>query len=339
VKINRFVCVGENIHCTRVYKVDGKFVNKNDQGEYAISYLSQDGEKTLPIPSEFIGNADWDAGKTKHCASAIWQGNYGTDDNKALGLDYLQSLARRQEQAGATYLDINVDEFSTDIAQREELMKWTVGVLQEVTSIPMSIDSSNIDILRAGLENCDTSRGAPLMNSVSLERPDALQVATEFNATVIASAAGAADLPTTTEGRMKNVSEIVARLTDAGMALSDIHVDPLVFPIATDQANGQGYLDACRAVRSEYGEDIHIVGGLSNISFGMPNRKLIGQVFSYLAVEAGADGGIVDPFQVNADILESLDTESEAFKLASDLLLGKDDFGMNFITASREGKV
>ena len=339
MKAERFICVGENIHCTRVLKVDGKFVKKDDQSNYAISYQSQNGESRLPVPAEFTSHADWEAGKVKHCAVAIWQGNYGTDENQALGIDYIHSLARRQEQAGATYLDINVDEFSTDVEQRKDLMKWTVGVAQEATTIPMSIDSSNIDILRVGLEACDTSRGAPLMNSVSLERPDALQVAIDFKATVIASAAGVDDLPTTTEARMTNITEMVSRLTDAGVPLSDIHVDPLVFPIATDQNNGQGFLDACRAVRDEYGKDIHIVAGLSNISFGMPNRKLIGQVFTYLAVEAGADGGIVDPFHINADILESLDSSSEAFQIASDLLLGKDDFGMNYITASREGKI
>jgi 5-methyltetrahydrofolate--homocysteine methyltransferase len=71
----------------------------------------------------------------------------------------------------------------------------------------------------------------------------------------------------------------------------------------------------------------------------MPNRKLINQVYTYLAVEAGADRGIVDPMQLNVDILNSMDTESEPFALAKALLLGEDDFGMEYITASRDGRL
>jgi len=78
---------------------------------------------------------------------------------------------------------------------------------------------------------------------------------------------------------------------------------------------------------------------LSNVSFGMPARKLINQVFAYLAVEAGGDGGIVDPLQINAEKLQSLDTKAGPCQLARALLLGTDDFGMNFIAAHREGKL
>ena len=92
-----------------------------------------------------------------------------------------------------------------------------------------------------------------------------------------------------------------------------------------------------RLFKERYGNEIHIVAGLSNVSFGMPKRKLINQVFAWLAVEAGADGGIVDPMQINANILSTLNTESNGFKLAKALLLGEDDYGMTYITASRTG--
>jgi len=248
-------------------------------------------------------------------------------------------VARKQEAAGARYLDINVDEFSTDVEERVKLMQWTVGVVQAVTTIPMSIDSSNTEILRAGLEACDPARGRPMVNSVSLERTDAIAVSKEFNAVVIASAAGESGLPNTLEERLANLDRLMPMLAEAGFELPAIHVDPLVFPISVDGQNGNGFLDAVRAVRENYGPEVHIVAGLSNVSFGMPGRKLINQVFTYSAVEAGADGGIVDPLQINVNVLNALDPESESFKLAHDLLTGKDDFGMNYITASREGKL
>jgi len=334
----KFIAVGENIHCTRSYKTDGKFVVKT-AGGYAIPYNAGGSEKQLPVPSVFTGGADWASGKVKHCAVAIWQCANGDAAGKEAGAEYLTSLAQAQEKAGATYLDINVDEFSTDVPERVRLMEFTVKLVQKASKLPMSIDSSNVQILRAGLAACDRARGAPMMNSVSLERVAAIDVAAEFKACVIASAAGERDLPCTTEGRLENLGRLIPMLTAKGIKLGAIHVDPLVFPISTDQTNGLGFLDAVKQVRGKYGPEIHIVAGLSNVSFGMPNRKLINQVFAWLSVQAGGDGGIVDPLQINAKVLGGLDAKSAAFKLAEDLLLGRDEFGMNYITACREGGI
>ena len=336
MKIDTFIGVGENIHCTRIYKVGGKFC-KAVEGGYSIFYTSGAETRTLPVPESFTSGSDWDAGKVKHCAVAIQQGVYGEGAAQAAGVDYLQSLARRQVAAGATYLDINVDEFSTDVEERMRLMAWTVEQVQAVVDIPMSIDSSDMDILKAGLAACDAGRGKPMVNSVSLERPEAVAVAAAAGAVVIASAAGESGLPENTAERLANLDRLMPMLAAAGFGASDIHIDPLVFPISVDGTNGTGFLDAVSAIRETYGPDIHIVAGLSNVSFGMPSRKLINQDFTYLAVEAGADGGIVDPMHINAGVVNGMDPESEAFKLAKALLMGEDDFGMNFITATRDG--
>lgn len=335
MKVTRFIAVGENIHCTRVLKVGGKSVKETGNGKFAVLYKSGNQTKELPVPEVFMKKADWENGKVKHCAVAVWQGNYGDAAGKAAGADYIMSLARQQEAADAAYLDINVDEFSTDVAEKIRMMKWTVELAQKAVKIPISVDSSNLDILRAGLEACDRSRGKPMVNSVSLERADAITTAAQYKAVVIASAAGEKGLPSTNEERMKNIDAIIPKLLQAGLVKSDIHVDPLVFPISTDSNNGKNFLQTVAAVRAKYGPEIHIAAGLSNVSFGMPNRKLINQVFSWLAVEAGADGGIVDPMQINASILSGLDEGSEHFKLAKALLTGEDEFGMNFITAFR----
>lgn len=337
MKVTTFIAVGENIHCTRIFKVGGKFAGPNAAGRPVIFYKAGSESRELPVPPVFTEGADWMAGKVKHCAAAIWQGNYGDAAGRAAGVDYLQALARRQQALGATYLDINVDEFSTDIDERVRLMTWTVDIVQKASTIPMSIDSSNVRILRAGLAACDPARGRPMVNSVSLERTDAVAVAAEFKAVVIASAAGEKDLPTTTEERLANIGRLVPLLSKAGLKGPDIHIDPLVFPISVDGQNGVRFLDTVRAVRAEYGPAIHIVAGLSNISFGMPNRKLINQVFTWLALEAGADGGIVDPVQINARIVGEMNPDDAGFRLAKDLLLGQDEFGMNYIAAFREG--
>jgi 5-methyltetrahydrofolate--homocysteine methyltransferase len=293
----------------------------------------------LPVPAPFLSGADWDAGRVKHCAAAIWQGLRGDSAGRQAGLDYIQSLAVKQQEAGAAYLDVNVDEFSTDEDERAEAMTWAAAAVQRATKIPLSIDSSNTRILRTGLEACDPSRGRPMVNSVSLERPEAVRAAAEHKAVVIASAAGEKGLPSSVDERMANLRKLIGMLGAEGIGRGAIHADPLVFPISTDGANGKRFLETVAGVRREYGADIHVVAGLSNVSFGMPNRKLINQAFSWLAAEAGADGGIVDPLQINLDILRSLDTASEGFRLARALLLGEDEFGMEYITASREGRI
>jgi cobalamin-dependent methionine synthase I len=331
VTIERFITVGENIHCTRIYKVGGLYVKEQDGG-YVIPFPGG----VLPVPPVFTENADWEAGKVKHCAVAIWQGNYGDAAGRAAGKAYLQAAAQAQQRDGADYLDINVDEFSTDVDERVTLMRWTVGVVQDAVRIPVSVDSSNVDILKAALEAADAARGRPMVNSVSLERADAIGISAEHRAVVIASPATAGGLPSGVDDRLENFRLLMPRLREAGFALADIHADPLVFPISVDGTNGPNFLNSVRALRSEFGPEIHIVAGLSNISFGMPKRKLINQVFTWLAVEAGADGGIVDPGQINIEILRGLDPDTEAFRLARALLLGEDEFGMQYITAVRE---
>ena len=336
---SKFIIIGENIHCTRVLKREGKSVTRTETGAEAIVYAVDGKNRFLAIPDVFKKTADWEAGKVKHCSVAVWQGMHGDAAGKAAGVDYLQTQARKQAASGAGFLDVNVDEFGSDVPDRVAAMKWIAKIVQEAAKVPLSIDSSNPVILKAGLESCDPARGQPMVNSVSLERVSSIAVAAQFKAAVVASAAGEKDLPSTTEERLRNLDELMPKLAAAGIRTPSIYVDPLVFPIGTDPNNGKYFIDAVAAIRQKYGPEIHIVGGLSNVSFGMPARKLINQIFTYLAVEAGADGGIVDPLQINRKMLASVQTESEAFKLAKALLTGEDMFGAEFISAHRDGRL
>jgi len=337
--IKQFIIIGENIHCTRVFKREGNLVGAMPDGRPAVIYDVSGKKKFMPIPEHLQKTGDWENGKVKHCVAAIWQGMNGKGADREAGLDYLRVMASRQEKAGATYLDINVDEFSLDLEERLKAMKWTADIVQKASRLPLSIDSSNVEIMRAGLKACDPKRGRPVVNSVSLERLGLLDPIAEHRAAVVASAAGEKGLPCTTEERMANFDKLVPKLTALGLDLPAIHLDPLVYTISTDPNNGKMFLEAIGSARRKYGPAIHILGGLSNVSFGMPCRKLINQVFTWLAVEAGGDGGIVDPMQINADVLRKLDTNGEPFKLAKALLTGEDEFGMNFIAAAREKKI
>ncbi|MDD5482464.1 MAG: dihydropteroate synthase [Kiritimatiellae bacterium] len=339
MQIKQFIIIGENIHCTRVLKRDGNFIGPDPDGRPAVIYNEAGQKKFMPLPEIILAGGEWENGKVKHCAAAIRQGMEGKGADREAGLDYLRAMALKQEKAGATYLDVNVDEYSLDLEERVRAMQWTADTVQKASSLPLSIDSSNVEILRVGLKACDPQRGRPVVNSVSLERLALLEPIAEYKAAVVASAAGEKGLPGTAEERMANFDKLIPKLLAAGVGYPAMHLDPLVYTISTNPLNGKMFLDTIAAARKKYDPAIHITGGLSNVSFGMPCRKLINQVFARLAVEAGGDGGIVDPLQINADILKKLDPAGESFQLAKALLNGEDEFGMNFIAAHREKRI
>jgi len=336
---SKFISVGENIHCTRIYKVGENFVKSLDDGSYVITYNVNGEKRHLPIPTHFVESEDWVKKKVKHVAVAIWQGVYGDPAGQEAGVSYLENMVLVQEANGASFLDLNVDEFSDDVEERVCLLQWAAGVIQHVASVPLSIDSSDLTILRAGLEACDRSKGKPMVNSLSLERAAAIQVASEAGAVVIAGASGETSMPSTVEDRLRNYDKLLPKLVRAGFSYNDIYLDPLVFPAAVDVQNSKLALDSIRALREKYGPDIHFTPGISNVSYGLPKRKWVNLVFTYICIQHGCDGGIVDPRHINTDLLASLDTDSKAFLLTKALLMGEDEFATDFILAVRKGVI
>lgn len=334
-----FIVVGEKIHCTRIFKTDGARLAATPGGGFALTYTRGKAKRALPVPACFLEGADWAAGKVKHCAVAIWQALNGDAAAQAAGIDYLVAMAEQQAEQGAAFLDVNVDEYTTDAAERTRVMRWLAGMLQQQSPLPLSIDSSNIETLRAGLAACDRGRGRPMLNSVSLERAEAIPLTAEFDTDTVMSAAGETSLPDTVEGRLANLDRLVARMRELKRPVDSFYIDPLVFPVASDGRNGLSFIESVAAIRKQYGPSAHITGGFSNVSYGLPNRKLINEVFTWLSREAGADSGIVDPGQINGAILDALDPASKGFVLARALLRNEDEFGMAYISASREGEI
>ena len=270
---------------------------------------------------------------------AVWKGVHGDADEREQGVSYIRREVRRQVRAGADYLDLNVDEASYKLDEQIASMRWLVGTTQRISTAPLSIDSSNSDIIAAGLEVYDGSAGRPLLNSVALERLDALDLAIEHNARVVLTAASSDGMPSNADERVRNVGEIVEAALSRGIEKSDIFVDGLVFPISVSGEYGLHYLEAMREVRRIFGEEIHVSGGISNVSFGLPKRKLINEVFLRLALDYGVDSGIINPVETKVRRVMALDMESPPVKITLDILRGEDDFCMNFIGAYRSGQL
>lgn len=335
-----FIIIGENIHTTRVVLRSGKRVAATPEGAEAVVYSDNNGQmRHLIIPDEVKRSQDYEEGRVKHVKIAVRAAMSGRNPEASEGLEYLKSLVRRQEQAGADFLDLNVDEISLRPEEQKEAMQWLVQTVQTLSATPLSIDSSNLEIIRVGLEACDSKAGRPLLNSASLERLEALDLARQSNTPVIVTAAGEKGMPQSDEERLVNASRMVDAALAKGIAIQDIYIDPLVFPISVESQFGNHCLQAIRRLRERYGPEIHITGGLSNVSFGLPCRQLINDVFIILAVEAGADSGIIDPVASRLNSVFSRDRQSRPFQLAQEMLLGRDRNCKNFLRAYRKGEL
>jgi hypothetical protein len=337
-----FVIIGENIHCTRVVKRDGARGGVAPDGRPGIHFPDGSGGETwLALPDSIVQSSEFTtSGRIKHVMAAVRQGLAGGSEAEAAAA-YLRWMARRQIDGGADYLDLNVDEIDATVAGRVEAMTWLVRTVGPASRIPLCIDSSDAVVLEAGLDAIDDAwaGGATAMvNSASSERPDVVDLCASRRTPVVLSCTGSS-MPSGSADRIERAEEIVELALAKGLPLDSLYVDVLVIPIGVDPFAGNAYLDAVRGVRERYGPAIHITGGISNISFGLPARRLVGDVFLDLSVQAGIDSGIVDP--VAADIRAALapDRDSDAYRLAAAMLTGQDAFGMDFIEAFRAGRL
>ena len=337
-----FIIIGENIHCSRVVKRDGARGGMAPDGRPAIRYPAADGaEAWVPLPDSILRSSEYTVSqRIKHVMAAVRVGLAGGPEGETAAA-YVAWMARRQIDAGAAYLDLNVDEIDHAVEGRLAAMVWLVKAVGPVTSVPLSIDSSDAAVLRAGLDAIDPAWAAgarPMINSASVERPETLDLCRERGLPVVLSCTGDT-MPGDAPERIQRARDIVGLALEKGLPREDLFVDTLVIPIGVDPEAGNYYLDAVRFVREEFGPAIHITGGVSNVSFGLPARRLISDVFLDLCVQAGQDSGIVDPVAADIPVALRPDRDSEPYRLAAAMLTGEDAFGMEFIEAYRAGKL
>ena len=238
----------------------------------------------------------------------------------------IQDLALKQIEAGADYIDLNAGMFHEDEPDR---LEWLVKTVQEVTDKPLVMDSPNPVALRRGLET--NKNGKPIINSITNEEErfnEVLPLIKEFNTKVVALCMDDTGMPETDEDRVNIARSLITKLSAEGVAHEDIFIDPLIRPIGTGSHYGRVALETMRKVKEEF-PNVHITCGLSNISFGIPARKLMNQTFLVAAVTSGMDGAILDP----------MDRNLMTFLYAAEALMGHDDFCMEYLTAYREGKL
>ena len=321
----------------------GKRVTLDPNGRECVTYRGVDGvQQFMTIPDEFKRTKVYEEGRVKHFMIAVSKGMSEDPYEQKQGEAYIAVEIERQERFGSTFLDLNIDEISHRIEIQKKAIKWLVGFFGSISNLPPSIDSSSPEIISAGLEEYERigrPQGDPMINSASLERVGELDLVSAHKGHVIVTAAGFDRMPSDEEGRLENAVKMVDQCRDRNISFDRIHIDPLLFPISVDQTFGNHYLEAVRLMRMEFGEEVRITGGLSNVSFGLPARRLINDTFIRLAIDAGVDSGILNPIESNWSRVMGLDLESDRVKVAMDMLLGRDEFCMNFIASFREGRL
>jgi 5-methyltetrahydrofolate--homocysteine methyltransferase len=334
-----FLVVGENIHATRILKRSGKHGVELPDGSVGIGFEGPDGARlVLPVHPDLVAARDFGQGKIKHVASAVRWALAG-DDHVETAAAYIQALAARQERTGADWLDLNADEIASDSETRARAMAWLVETVEATAGIAVAIDSSDVAVLAAGVAASTQPRGRLLLNSASIERPEVLDLAAATNCAVILAATSPGGMPANAEERVSNAIQLIEAAVARAIPADHLFVDPLVLPVAV-VPEAPGYvLEAARQLRTEYGDTIHLTGGLSNVSFGMPERRLLNDTFIDLATEAGIDSGIIDPVASDLPRVFGADRDSEPYRLAADMLLGRDPFGGAYVLAFREGRL
>lgn len=245
---------------------------------------------------------------------------------ESLDSEFIRRVALTQAKAGANYIDVNGGTFP---GREAELLTWLVEVVQEVTDLPLCLDSSDPAALAAALPKVKNRR--PMINSITLEDgrfEPVLRLVCEYQAKVIALCQGQGRPPVTISAKEDIAVRIVGRLTQAGIPLDDIYVDPLVFPLATDPNSGKAAIGAINAIMKRF-PGIHTICGLTNISYGIPAPKLVNRTFLVCAMAHGLDSAILDP----------TDPLLIGNVIAAEAALGIDEYCINLIGAFKSGRM
>ncbi len=236
---------------------------------------------------------------------------------------YIMADVQKQVKAGADYIDINA---GSRIGSEREDLRWLIEVVEAAVDVPLAIDSPDPEVLRVMARKV---KHKPMINSTTAEsaRWEAMKgVLRERECDIVALCMDDQGIPKAVEEALRSASFLVQRLTQLGVPVERIHLDPMIQPISVHKDNGLLALETIRRLKQEFPET-RTICGLSNVSFGLPNRFLLNRSFMTLCIGAGLNEAIVDP----------LDLKMMAQILVAETLTGRDDFCVKYLTAHRAG--
>lgn len=217
---------------------------------------------------------------------------------------FLQDLAKRQVDGGANMLDLNI---GPQKKGGPETMEWLVNTIQEVVDVPLSLDTTNPEAIKAGLKVC---KHKPMINSTSAD-PERMGVlfplAASHDCNIIALSLRATGLPVTAEARLEIVCEdLMPALEQYGVPVENVFIDPLVLTVDGTQEHAPEVVKATRTFTQITDPPFHTTCGLSNISSGAPKevRPILNRIYLVMLMGAGLDSAIVDP--LDEELMEAI---------------------------------
>lgn len=226
-----------------------------------------------------------------------------------------------QVEAGAQMLDVNA---GIPLADEPAILAKAIRLVQSVTDVPISIDSSIVEALESGLS---VYQGKALVNSVTGEDEQmerVLPLVAKYGAAVVAISNDETGISEDPDIRFEVAKKIVERAADHGIPHSDVVVDPLVMPIGAINSSGKQVMHLVR--RLHYELRVNTTCGASNVSFGLPNRNGINSAFLTMAIAAGMTSAITSP--LHAEVMQAV--------LGADVMMGHDPDCRNWIRKYRE---
>lgn len=208
----------------------------------------------------------------------------------------IQDLAKAQAEAGADYIDLNVGPMKKD---PEENMQWLVSTVQQITDLPLSIDTMNAVAMEAGLKACQKR---PLLNSASGKtdsKEQMLPLAQKYNCDVVISVMTDKGMPPDVDSKIESIMDTVAYANELGIPNEDIWVDPIILPVST-AGEGQRFAVACLEfikILEDVLPEIKSTVGLSNVSNGVPSelRPILNRTYLVMLERNGLYSAISDP--------------------------------------------
>ena len=234
-------------------------------------------------------------------------------------LSIVKKEALEQVAAGATILDCNVNAPGVN---EVKMLPEAIKIIMDTVDVPVCIDSPNIEALEAGLK---AYKGKALVNSVSGEKhrlERVLPLIKHYGAAVVGLAQDDDGIPKSAERRVAVAHKIVEAAAKMGVPKEDIIIDVMTYSIGAEPKSGKDVLQALRQIRAELG--LNMTMGLSNISFGMPDRALLNSAWVAMVIDAGGTALIADAAKVLPAVL------------SADLVLGRDRFGRRYLEAYRK---
>jgi 5-methyltetrahydrofolate corrinoid/iron sulfur protein methyltransferase len=244
----------------------------------------------------------------------------------------IQELAKKQTEAGAKYLDVNV---GTAAADQEGTMQWLVETIQQTCSTPLCLDSQKPGVIAAGLKVVNAENGV-ILNSTPLNRKTDEEILDKYiemanqagpKASIIALTMDKNGVPQDIDTRVAIAADIVSKAMEKGFDAQRLFIDPIVLPVKVPNAQVQpgNILAAMDQIRFLSDPAPHMTVGLSNMSQGASERSLINRVFLAMAMSHGLDSAIADVF----------DEALTSVVAASDMLMNKQIYSDSFLKVYR----